>query len=99
MRTSNPAVTTSQPIPLAPGLNNSVASGPGELKQAFEPRSISFPQRRNGHEVLSLKMYTDEEVAQMLQVSLSQLRKRRMKRNRGKQPGPPFKKIALSARK
>ena len=98
MRTSNTAVTTSQPIPLAPGLDNSVASGPGELKQAFEPRSISFPQKRNGHGVLSLKMYTEEQVAQMLQVSLSQVRKWRMKRNHGKKPGPPFKKIGRLVR-
>ena len=98
MRTSNTALRTSEPIPLGLGLDNSIASGPEELKKAFEPRSIPFPQRGNGHEVLSLKMYTEEQVSEMLQVSLSQLRKWRMKRNRGKQPGPPFKKIGRLVR-
>jgi hypothetical protein len=46
----------------------------------------------------ALRMYTEEEVAEMLQVSMSQLRKWRMKRYVGKQPGPPFKKIGRLVR-
>jgi len=98
MRTSNAALRTSEPIPPGPGLDNSFTSGTDEIKKSFEPRSIAFPQTGNGHEVHSLKMYTEEQVSEMLQVSLSQLRKWRMKRNRGKQPGPPFKKIGRLVR-
>jgi hypothetical protein len=98
MRTSNAALRTSQAIPLGAGLDTSFPSGRDELKQGFEPPLIPTPQRGNGHQVLSLRMYTEEQVSEMLQVSLSQLRKWRMKRNRGKQPGPPFKKIGRLVR-
>jgi len=43
-------------------------------------------------------MYTEEQVATMLQVSLSQLRKWRMKKNGGRQLGPPFRKIGRLVR-
>jgi predicted DNA-binding transcriptional regulator AlpA len=46
----------------------------------------------------SLRMYTEEEVSEMLQVSLSQLRKWRMKQNQGKAQGPPFRKIGRLVR-
>src|SRR5262245_51193977 len=46
----------------------------------------------------SLRMYTEEEVSQMLQVSLSQLRKWRMKQNQGSAQGPPFRKIGRLVR-
>jgi hypothetical protein len=98
MRTSNAVLRTGQAIPLGAGQGTSFPSGRDELKQGFEPRLIPAPQRGNGHEVVSLRMYTEEQVAQMLQVSLSQLRKWRMKRNRGRQPGPPFKKIGRLVR-
>jgi len=45
-----------------------------------------------------LRMYTEEQVAEMLQVSLSQLRKWRVKKNGGKQLGPPFRKIGRLVR-
>jgi len=99
MRPTNAALRTSQPIPLGPaGLETSFPSGPEQLNKGFEPRSIRLAQTGNGHEVLSLRMYTEEQVSEMLQVSLSQLRKWRMKRNRGKQQGPPFKKIGRLVR-
>ena len=98
MRTSNAALRTSQAIPLGAGLDTSFPSGRDELKQGFEPPLIPTPQRGNGHQVLSLRMYTEEQVSEMLQVSLSQLRKWRMKQNWGKQPGPPFKKIGRLVR-
>jgi transposase-like protein len=43
-------------------------------------------------------MYTEEEVAGILQVSLSQLRKWRMKQYVEKQQGPPFKKVGRLVR-
>lgn len=100
MRPSNAAIRTSQPIPLGPVLDTSFPSSPEQLNRGFEPQSIRTPQNGNGHghELLSLRMYTEEQVSEMLQVSLSQLRKWRMKRNRGKQQGPPFKKIGRLVR-
>lgn len=44
----------------------------------------------------SLRMFTEEEVSDILQVSLSQLRKWRMKSAR--RNGPPFKKIGRLVR-
>ncbi len=43
-------------------------------------------------------MYTEEEVAVIIQVSLSQLRKWRMKGNSRRVDGPPFKKIGRMVR-
>jgi len=43
-------------------------------------------------------MYTEEQVSEILQVSISQLQKWRMKRYRGKRQGPPFKKIGRLVR-
>lgn len=45
-----------------------------------------------------LRMYTEEEVSAMLQVSLSQLRKWRMKQNPRRVESPPFKKIGRMVR-
>lgn len=44
------------------------------------------------------RMYTEEEVAVIIQVSLSQLRKWRMKGNARRVDGPPFKKIGRMVR-
>ena len=98
MRPSSAALKTSELIPLGPGLEAGFPSTPQQLNRGFEPRSIRLPQNGNGHEVLSLRMYTEEQVSDMLQVSLSQLRKWRMKQNWGKQQGPPFKKIGRLVR-
>jgi hypothetical protein len=60
------------------------------------------PQRVNvtayGSTPSALRMYTEEEVADMLHVSMSQLRKWRMKQNMGKQQGPPFRKLGRLVR-
>ena len=98
MRSSNAVLRASQPVPLGPSVETSFPSKPEHLSQGFQPRSVPVPQNGNGHKVLSLRMYTEEEVSEMLQVSLSQLRKWRMKQNRGKQQGPPFKKIGRLVR-
>ena len=46
----------------------------------------------------ALRMYTEEEVSEMLQVSLSQLRKWRMKENQESGQGPPFRKMGRLVR-
>jgi len=46
----------------------------------------------------ALRMYTEEEVSEMLQISLSQLRKWRMKENQDNGQGPPFRKIGRLVR-
>lgn len=43
-------------------------------------------------------MYTEEQVAELLQVSLSKLRKWRMKKNAKSEEGPPFRKIGRLVR-
>jgi Helix-turn-helix domain len=98
MRPSNGAVRTSQPIPPGPELEISFPLEPEQLNKGLNPRSVRFVPAANGHEALSLRLYTEEQVSDMLQVSLSQLRKWRMKSNRGKQLGPPFKKIGRLVR-
>jgi hypothetical protein len=98
MRTSNTALRTTQSIPPGNGLETRLPAESETFNKGFEPRSVRLPQSGNGHEVLSLRMYTEEQVSEMLQVSLSQLRKWRMTRNRAKQQGPPFKKIGRLVR-
>ena len=44
------------------------------------------------------RMYTEEEVSVIIQVSLSQLRKWRMKGNSRRVDGPPFRKIGRMVR-
>jgi hypothetical protein len=65
-------------------------------KRRFSPQRVNVAG--SGSAPTTLRMYTEEEVADMLQVSMSQLRKWRMKRYVGKQPGPPFKKIGRLVR-
>jgi len=97
MRPSNGAVRTSQPIPPGPELETRFLE-PEQLNKGFEPRSVRIAPAWNGHEPVSLRLYTEEQVSEMLQLSLSQLRKWRMKCNQGKQLGPPFKKIGRLVR-
>lgn len=57
------------------------------------------PAQGNRHDTeQSLRMYTEEQVAEMLQVSLSQLRKWRLKQYQGHRQGPPFRKIGRLVR-
>jgi len=62
-------------------------------RRADAPSLISISS--NGVEP---RMYTEEEVAVIIQVSLSQLRKWRMKGNSRRVDGPPFKKIGRMVR-
>ncbi len=97
MRLLNGAMRTPKPIPLGPAFRTSVSPQPEARSQRFEPQSVRTVAG-NGIERFSLRMYTEEEVSQILQVSLSQLRKWRMKCNRDKQLGPQFKKIGRLVR-
>lgn len=63
-------------------------------EKGFGPARSEQAQPR----LLTLRMYTEEEVSAILQVSLSQLRKWRMVRNSRKAQGPPFKKIGRLVR-
>ena len=65
---------------------------PAQSVERFEPKPAQSEYRP-----LPLRLYTEEQVSEMLQVSLSQLRKWRMKKN-GNSKGPPFKKIGRLVR-
>lgn len=76
-----------------PGPNNARDAG-----QPFQPRSVRPVQRQSGGTNQLLRMYTEEEVSEILQVSLSQLRKWRMKKHQSSGEGPPFRKIGRLVR-
>ena len=67
------------------------------LHRGFKPEAVRRPRDGSSGESHSLRMYTEEDVSLMLQVSLSQLRKWRMKNGRSPQ-GPPFRKIGRLVR-
>lgn len=69
-----------------------------EVGKKFEPRPTHQAHSGNGHSDPWLRMFTEEEVSELLQVSLSQLRKWRMKKNQGSRQGPPFRKIGRLVR-
>jgi hypothetical protein len=98
MKPSNGAARANPTIPAGLVLETSIASDPEQGNEGFEVRSVRTLQSGNGNEVPSLRTYTEEQVSDLLQVSLSQLRKWRMKRNRGRQQGPPFKKFGRLVR-
>jgi|SRR5579863_10490834 len=83
--------------------NHESEGGPEESPGSHNVPQGAGPQvvRRisdNPPNSLPLRMYTEEEVSKMLQVSLSQLRKWRMKQNEQNAQGPPFKKIGRLVR-
>lgn len=86
--------TTAQPLP---GTDQG-ASGSASTERGFQPRRVTQKLRGNGHADPWLRMYTAEEVSELLQVSLSRLRKWRMKKNQGNGQGPPFRKIGRLVR-
>ena len=72
-----------------------------EPDEGFGPAAVGHVPNGTALNVFSgraLRMYTEEEVSGILQVSLSQLRKWRMKENQGSAQGPPFKKIGRLVR-
>ncbi len=87
-----------QKLTVGKGLQNPVTTRPD---LGFGPEGVGHPYSEigsNGFNGRRLRMYTEEEVSEMLQVSLSQLRKWRMKGNRDSDQGPPFKKIGRLVR-
>ena len=97
MRASTTAIRMSPPNVSASELDERTFPDP-EPNQPLPPPLLSVLHAGNGHRSQSLRMYTEEQVADMLQVSLSQLRKWRMKKNGNKQKGPPFRKIGRLVR-
>jgi hypothetical protein len=73
-------------------------SGSADIGKGFRPQSTRQTTPENGHVDSWLRMFTEEEVSELLQVSLSQLRKWRMKKNQSKGQGPPFRKIGRLVR-
>lgn len=74
---------TSRPVPPQP-----------ERAGGFPPGSVRSVEAVTASS--NLRMYKEEEVSAILQISLSQLRKWRM--NARKNQGPPFKKVGRSVR-
>ncbi len=68
-----------------------------EEHEGFRPELIKYRNDAK-HESMSLRMFTEEQVAELLQVSLSKLRKWRMKSSEKDEQGPPFKKIGRLVR-
>src|SRR5579859_7357055 len=62
----------------------------------FDPQPVRPMDAGPRRDLQYLRMYTEEQVSEILQVSISQLRKWRMKRNHGQ--GPPFRKIGRLVR-
>jgi hypothetical protein len=80
-------------------LSSKEGPAPGDPKDRIPPQreELPLPLARPSDEVRP-RMYTEEEVAVIIQVSLSQLRKWRMKGNTRRVDGPPFKKIGRMVR-
>jgi Helix-turn-helix domain len=72
---------------------------PNDLNTAehrFSPQRVNVAQ--SASKQTALRMFTEEEVADMLHVSMSQLRKWRMKQHMEKQQGTPFRKLGRLVR-
>jgi hypothetical protein len=82
----------------ATGVDSQTFRHPAEPDKRFEPQSVRSLPIEAQAKPPTLRMYTEDEVSEMLQVSVSQLRKWRMKRNRRNAKGPPFKKIGRLVR-
>ena len=66
--------------------------------KGFPPESVESIQNSHVRSSFAMRMYTEEQVAAILQISLSQLRKWRLKQNNGRFQGPPFRKIGRLVR-
>jgi len=97
MRTSSSAFRITPPTRSEKELEDQAFREAEQPSKPLQPQLVSLTRSGNGHGAQSLRMYTEEQVAEMLQVSLSQLRKWRMKQNGGKL-GPPFRKIGRLVR-
>lgn len=92
--------TSTSPLKISkPSLRQATTNSTHEEElQAHSRRQLFKLHSDIGNENFSLRMYTEEQVAELLQVSLSKLRKWRMKGNRTDKNGPPFKKIGRLVR-
>ncbi|SRR5581483_397222 len=98
MRASSTAIRMTPPNGSAHELDSRSFRELEAPRKPLPPQPVSVSHPGNGYGAQSLRMYTEEQVADMLQVSLSQLRKWRMKKNGGEQKGPPFRKIGRLVR-
>ncbi len=98
MRTSTSATRMTPPNGSASQLDGQFFAESEQPSKPLPPQSVGTSHSGNGHGAQSLRMYTEEQVADMLQVSLSQLRKWRMTKNGSKRLGPPFRKIGRLVR-
>jgi len=81
-----------------PAGNQTGQDGARDLRRGFQPKSVRGRGHTNGSNDQLLRMYTEEEVSEILRVSLSQLRKWRMRKQHGNVQGPPFRKIGRLVR-
>jgi DNA-binding transcriptional regulator YiaG len=84
--------------PRSEELTASSAQSVESPSKRFGPKGVSAHHFGEEHEARELRAYTEEQVARMLQVSRSQLRKWRMGWSRGLPEGPPFKKMGRMIR-
>ena len=77
---------------------NSSSRSSQSSNEGFGPRAMKALHFGTVQDQRELCAYTEEQVAGMLQVSRSQLRKWRMGWSRGRPEGPPFKKLGRMIR-
>lgn len=99
MRTSNRALRITPPVHAQHEMKEQPPAEPEAARSRPQLRLMRPEHSGNGHqEEQPLRMYTEVQVGEMLQVSLSQLRKWRMKQYEGRRQGPPFRKIGRLVR-
>jgi hypothetical protein len=98
VRASTTAIRMTPPNGSANQLDGHLFAEHQQASKPLPPQPVTASRFGNGHGAQSLRMYTEEQVADMLQVSLSQLRKWRMTKNGSKRLGQPFRKIGRLVR-
>jgi Helix-turn-helix domain len=95
MATTSNALRTARPASLKESRKQ--FSQPRDHFERLGPQSVAL-RDANDSERTSLQLYTEQQVAEILQLSRSKLRKWRMGWDRGRREGPPFKKIGRLVR-
>jgi len=95
MATGTTALRTARPQSPAPAGDDFAPTR--ERTVRFQPQSVQSHDLRSSERV-SLRLYTEQQVSELLQLSRSQLRKWRMGWSRGRREGPPFKRIGRLVR-
>jgi predicted DNA-binding transcriptional regulator AlpA len=93
MATGNTALRTARPQSPA---GDELASTQARTAR-FRPQSVQSQDPRSLERV-GVRLYTEQQVAELLQLSRSQLRKWRMGWSRGRREVPPFKRIGRLVR-